>query len=651
LEVAGALREEAKKDLKRAEEKHEEAREKVTIAEQKLRDTKVTEPSDNELRLILKKNLKDALEGTDSETVAKLLESAGEWSGRDEFNEAAQRLRSGQSTVEQSRAVFEEARALYSRADFWLGVLSRAKLHKTWQFWAFVIVLLAIPAIALAAGTRQEWVHLWAAIGEIITITGGIVAWSKSSLARASTVFNHLSSVEGKLARSIDEARSRDRKAYELARDTAQAGEKQALAELEAAQRAELKAAEEERGAREALGDSTSQARLGRFIRERASSADYEKHLGLIAMIHRDFERLSELMEKAQRAKSESSLPATQDDSGFPRIDRIILYIDDLDRCYPPEKVVKVLEAVHLLLFFPLFVVVVGVNSRWLSRSLHEHYRGMLADEAIIEDGEAPAGSKDFLEKIFQVPFWLRRMDPEAVRALVHSLISAEERTVSAPIGMNGHPATTPAAVEPIKEEGENRAVNLGPAKDDPGIAAAKRTAQEAEISKSAIGEFEDAPSESLTITEAELAFMDKVSSLMPRTPRSVKRFVNIYRLYKAALSPLALANFVGTSNRPGNFRAVQVLLALVTGSPLLAQEVFKELKQCESKSDKRLSDLIMNGASGRAWETTVNALRKFAQEEDCNLPLQALKDVSGLVARYSLHNMVIQAPGEAGLG
>ena len=49
-------------------------------------------------------------------------------------------------------------------------------------------------------------------------------------------------------------------------------------------------------------------------------------------------------------------------------IERIILYIDDLDRC-PPKRVVEVLEAVHLLLAFDLFVVVVAVDARWLERS------------------------------------------------------------------------------------------------------------------------------------------------------------------------------------------------------------------------------------------------------------------------------------------
>ena len=40
---------------------------------------------------------------------------------------------------------------------------------------------------------------------------------------------------------------------------------------------------------------------------------------------------------------------------------RIVLYVDDLDRC-PSDRVVELLEAVHLLLAFALFVVVVGVG-------------------------------------------------------------------------------------------------------------------------------------------------------------------------------------------------------------------------------------------------------------------------------------------------
>ena len=43
-----------------------------------------------------------------------------------------------------------------------------------------------------------------------------------------------------------------------------------------------------------------------------------------------------------------------------------------LDRC-KPSVVVNVLEAIHILLAFELFVVVVGVDVRWLKRALQEH--------------------------------------------------------------------------------------------------------------------------------------------------------------------------------------------------------------------------------------------------------------------------------------
>ncbi len=144
---------------------------------------------------------------------------------------------------------------------------------------------------------------------------------------------------------------------------------------------------------------------------------------------------------------------------------------------------------------------------------------------------------------------------------------------------------------------------------------------------------------------------MDAVAPLMPRTPRSVKRFVNIDRLYKAALSPPAFARFLGTRARPGNFRAVQVLLALVTGTPRFAQRVVGELYGTKGGAAKSLSDLVrVVGDGEETWKTTLEALRDFAKDGN-DLGLDALREVSTLVARYSVHHMVSPKPGEAGLG
>ena len=69
-------------------------------------------------------------------------------------------------------------------------------------------------------------------------------------------------------------------------------------------------------------------------------------------------------------------------------INRIVLYIDDLDRC-PPDKVVEVLQAVHLLLSFPAFVVVVAVDARWVSQSLRIGYKDLFGDNTDLDvDGD-----------------------------------------------------------------------------------------------------------------------------------------------------------------------------------------------------------------------------------------------------------------------
>lgn len=76
---------------------------------------------------------------------------------------------------------------------------------------------------------------------------------------------------------------------------------------------------------------------------------------------------LKRVGEKSKGVGEEAAGEAVDTGSSPKPVERIVLYIDDLDRC-PPKRVVEVLEAVHLLLAFPLFVVVVGVDVRWVSR-------------------------------------------------------------------------------------------------------------------------------------------------------------------------------------------------------------------------------------------------------------------------------------------
>ena len=96
-----------------------------------------------------------------------------------------------------------------------------------------------------------------------------------------------------------------------------------------------------------------------RFIEERSRSSDYRSRLGIVSLVRRDFERLSELADSESKEHNAELMP----------VERIILYVDDLDRC-KPDRVIEVLEAVHLFLAFRLLMVVVAVAPRWLRHCL-----------------------------------------------------------------------------------------------------------------------------------------------------------------------------------------------------------------------------------------------------------------------------------------
>jgi hypothetical protein len=69
-------------------------------------------------------------------------------------------------------------------------------------------------------------------------------------------------------------------------------------------------------------------------------------------------------------------------------------------------------------------------------------------------------------------------------------------------------------------------------------------------------------------------------------TPRSAKRFTNVYRLLKARLSGDDLRRFEGTKPQPGEFQAAMVLLAVATSMPRQAIDLFPEILRNADSTD-----------------------------------------------------------------
>jgi len=124
------------------------------------------------------------------------------------------------------------------------------------------------------------------------------------------------------------------------------------------------------------------------LVKKRVASDDYEPLLGIVHRAQTDLEELNNAMFNA----SKEILPR-----GMPRV---VLNIDDLDRC-DPMKVVDVLEALQLLVWNKLFVAVVAIDSHYVCLSLEEKkYKDILSSHS------SPTGM-DFMEKIIQVPYRL----------------------------------------------------------------------------------------------------------------------------------------------------------------------------------------------------------------------------------------------------
>jgi hypothetical protein len=350
--------------------------------------------------------------------------------------------------------------------------------------------------------------------------------------------------------------------------------------------------------------------RLHRFIMERHTSGEYREQLGIVNRIRNDFEQLSNLLS----APADTGAPRSRSDEAelkpLPRIDRIVLYIDDLDRC-PEERVVEVLQAVHLLLAFPLFVVVVGVDSRWLLLSLQDHYAVLRSPSGSAPEHRHSAGEEEwsttpqnYLEKIFQIPFTLRPMEPVGFENLVHSLL----------------PLTDPTAGGVPDTRDEDEEDDFTGEEEEPTVASGGGAAP---LLQEPVVPPPPNP-QGLTVEAHERQFILALQPLLA-SPRALKRFTNIYRFLRVQQRGDDLRRFRGTPDEPGEFQVVALLLASLIGYPTDAAILLR-----------RVLTLTTN-----SWWDWVDALGGVSREAP---------GASGERGRAALHDALRQIQGSGAL-
>jgi len=263
---------------------------------------------------------------------------------------------------------------------------------------------------------------------------------------------------------------------------------------------------------------------LDYLLKESVDIASIRGKMGFLATVRRCFDQLNAVIEYARST-----------DANNP-VQRIVIYLDDLDRC-SERQVVQVLEAIHLLLAYPCFVVVAAVDARWLQHALTDQH------QALVGYGVSPA---DYLEKIFQIPYWVRPLDDgtdggDRYRRYMSSLLgSADPRgpvdAAAGPAGSTGSDGVSTLLRRVAPYAPEERSVKL---------------------------------SQRLSLSGAERNLLLALGPLAARSPRAVKRMVNLYRLIRVSIEkwdePEARA---GRLEDTPSCAAVLLMLACEVGFP-----------------------------------------------------------------------------------
>lgn len=459
-----------------------------------------------------------------------------------------------------------------------LKTIAAVVMARGWRV-ALMLVALAFMAAAIAGWATTDkadatsWLTrfgFWGWVGAVASVSGAVLPAIRivAGIARSTADF------AGKL-----DSLTKDRLKELLARETEL---KQAAAEARARRDAMERAQQALTRYVDADGATSPPRLLHYIIEDDPETKAVGAQIGLISRARRLFHSVEEVVKEERRKRRAGEA----NDGAVP--DRIVLYIDDLDRC-THAQVYDVLQAIHLLLAFQLFVVIVGVDVRWVEEAVARQFVipiEDLPDSATAEEREKArqraemARRKraiDYLEKIFQLPFWLRPLATEgenaSYAAYVRGLLEANREAVGPTPSAEGATRRPKREAEPEDEPDAEPVADL--------------FADMKDFSDSSDAEALDLALATVKLTQAEIDFLasPEIGALAAKSPRAVKRMINVYRIVRARLEETELAAFLGGADEPPSWPIAALLAAVECGQPVeVADAVYTALKDMDGE-------------------------------------------------------------------
>lgn len=240
---------------------------------------------------------------------------------------------------------------------------------------------------------------------------------------------------------------------------------------------------------------------------------------------------------------------------------RLIVIIDDLDRC-SPERIIENLEAIKLFLNVPKTAFIIGADPRIVKYAIEHKYKN---NKEIEEDNNRIV--IDYLEKLIQLPYPLPRLSESEVETYISMLICKKE------IG--------DTSFKNVLDEFKN--YRLRNKYSAFGLSNFEKILEE--------GEFRKVKDSVITIP----SLVPLITNSLYGNPRQIKRFLNTYTIRKRLAEVASLQSF--------NDAVLAKMMILEYSEPKLFKKLFewqisqdgmpKEITEIESIcKDKGIEDI-----------------------------------------------------------
>jgi hypothetical protein len=249
---------------------------------------------------------------------------------------------------------------------------------------------------------------------------------------------------------------------------------------------------------------------------------------------------------------------------------------------------------------FPLFVVVVGVDPRWVTNALKKKHKLHFEHSHHENTQTIRINATDYLEKIFQVPFQLKKASDSEVKNMLEKLSSPMLKlepnvpNVNEKKGEEEEKTTTSVSSETIVEPSKTTNPLPTTETDD----------------------------EQLYLEKWEVESIQKLSTIIGNSPRTLKRFVNIYLIVRAHEEIKHVEK-----DRELEIKLLQFLVAL----PLGSSDLYKRFIECilkESNIDLKLKECFSGGEAVM--------LQNFFDDDYEKIKLSQIRKFLPLTSRFT---------------